>query len=210
MNVRLSSTAPEFPVAKSEPQTSVVTKWTSSHLNFPSQSQNHKLRLWRTSRRIQKLQPLKTTHSSALLYRLIQSLLSLFPNVQLLSTVSFAFQIPNLHSANIWTLVQIWTLSKYSGECFDSFLKSKHFDSFLFYSFFSIPRIKTVTFCNVLFPKIKCPTDFARPCRSLVDPFDFHHRLLSTDWDNVTLQRHKGRTLRTYHSAYVLTFCYSD
>ncbi len=35
-----------------------------------------------------------------------------------------------------------------------------------------------------------------------MDPFDFHHSLLSTDWDNVTLQRHKGRTLRTYHSVH--------
>ena len=135
--------------------------------------------------------------------QMIQSLLSLSPNFQLLFTVSFAFQIPNLHSANIWTLVQIWTLSKYSGEYFDSFLKSKHFDSF-----FSTASINQN--CNALFPKIKCPTDFARPCRSLVDHFDSHHRLLSTDWDNVTLQRYKGRTLRTYHSAYVLTFCYSD
>ena len=142
--------------------------------------------------------------------QIIQSLLLSISKCSTTFHSIFASSILNLHFANIWTLVQIWTLSKYSGECFDSFLKSKHFDSFLFYSFFSIPRIKTVTFCNVLFPKIKCPTDFARPCRSLVDPFDFHHRLLSTDWDNVTLQRHKGRTLRTYHSAYVLTFCYSD
>ena len=181
-----------------------MKKWTSSrYLNFPSHNQNHKLGC-----DVHQGKFRNCSHSKRLIHRHYftdwsNHCFSLSPNVQLLSTVSFASQIPNLHSANIWTLGQIWTLSKYSGEYFDSFLKSKHFDSF-----FSTASINQN--CNALFPKIKCPTDFARPCRSLVDHFDSHHRLLSTDWDNVTLQRHKGRTLRTYHSAYVLTFCYSD
>ena len=53
-----------------------------------------------------------------------------FPLISKCSTTShgiFASQIPNLHFANIWTLVQIWTLSKYSGEYFDPLLKIKTF-----------------------------------------------------------------------------------
>ena len=76
-----------------------------------------------------------------------------FPLISKCSTTShgiFASQIPNLHFANIWTLVQIWTLSKYSGEYFDSFLKSKHFDSFLFYSFFQIKTVTLFQKSNVL------------------------------------------------------------
>ena len=84
------------------------------------------------------------------LYRSIQSLLPLFSKCSTTFHGIFASQILNLHFANIWTLVQIWTLSKYSGEYFDSFLKSKHFDSFLFYSFFQIKTVTLFQKSNVL------------------------------------------------------------
>ena len=42
------------------------------------------------------------------------------------------------------------------------------------------PNIQlTASFCNVLFQKSICPTDFPRSCQNLVDNIDSHHRQLS-------------------------------
>ena len=45
------------------------------------------------------------------------------------------------------------------------------------------PNIQlTASFCNVLFQKSICPTDFPRSCQNLVDNIDSHHRQLSFSW----------------------------
>ena len=150
MNIRLSSTAPEFPRRTIKTTNSVMMKLTwASHLNFHDARSKPQTRLWRTSRETQKPQSIKTIHSQYHFadFPIIASTIS---NCSTTSHGIFASQIPNLHFANIWTLVQIWTLSKYSGEYFDSFLKSKHFDSFLFYSFFQIKTVTLFQKSNVL------------------------------------------------------------
>ena len=148
-----------------------ISSFLPQHLNFHTHDQNHKLgydvidmgispefpharskpqtRLWRTSRETQKPQSIKTIHSQYY-FTDCPIIASTISNCSTTSHGIFASQIPNLHFTNIWTLVQIWTLSKYSGEYFDSFLKSKHFDSFLFYSFFQIKTVTLFQKSNVL------------------------------------------------------------
>ena len=150
MNIRLSSTAPEFPVAQSEPQTSVENKMNKQSPEFPVAQSEPQTSVVTYIK--ENSETVATQNDSFIGATLQIDPIIAFP-VSKCPTTShgiFASQIPNLHFTNIWTLVQIWTLSKYSGEYFDSFLKSKHFDSFLFYSFFQIKTVTLFQKSNVL------------------------------------------------------------
>ena len=51
------------------------------------------------------------------------------------------------------------------------------------FKYSTTPNIQlTASFCNVLFQKSICPTDFPRSCQNLVDNIDSHHRQLSFSW----------------------------
>ena len=51
------------------------------------------------------------------------------------------------------------------------------------FQYSTTPNIQlTASFCNVLFQKSICPTDFPRSCQNLVDNIDSHHRQLSFSW----------------------------